>query len=93
MLGMTKTRRETGILVFILVSERRFEILADRGIVAALPQEHWEKTAEKLSEHFSKSNFSHGLKTILSELGEVLENRLPHSSTDQNELPNDIIEE
>jgi uncharacterized membrane protein len=92
-LGMTKTREGTGILVFILVSEKKFELLADRGIIAVLPDEYWHKTAATLSKHFSENNFYHGLKTSLAEIGEVLESKLPPDSAAHDELPNDIIEE
>ncbi len=92
-LGMTKTKEGTGILVFILVSERNFELLADRGIVAVLPAEFWTQAAEKLSDHFSKNNFYHGLKSALADVGEVLESKLPPTLGVQNDLPNDIIEE
>ena len=98
-LGMTNTKERTGILVFILVSERQFELLADQGIIKVLPDEFWTNIAGKLSEHFSKSNFYHGLKTSLAEIGEILESKLPvhriHGTSKENhdELPNDIIEE
>lgn len=92
-LGMTKTRNGTGILISILVSEKNFELLADRGIIAVLPEEYWVKAAEKLSKHFSESNFYHGLKTALAEVGEVLESKLPPIAGSHEELPNDVIEE
>jgi uncharacterized membrane protein len=92
-LGMTKTKDGTGILVFILVSERKFELLADRGIIAVLPEDFWLSAAAKLSEHFSSRNFHHGLRTALAEVGEMLESKLPPVSANPNELSNDVIEE
>ncbi len=90
---MTKTKNGSGILVFILVSERNFELLADRGVIAVLPEEYWTKAAERLSKHFSENNFYHGVKTALAEVGEVLESKLPPIAGSQEELPNDVIEE
>lgn len=92
-LGMKRTDEGTGILVFILVSERQFELLADKGIVKVLPNEFWTGIAGKLSEHFSKKNFYHGLRLSLEEIGEILQEKLPPSGSNPNELPNDIIEE
>lgn len=83
MLGMKKTKFKTGILVFILLSQRKFELLADRGIITALPEEFWTNVAGKLSEHFSKSNFYHGLRTSLAEVGEILESKLPPVAGEQ----------
>ncbi|MGO9481581.1 MAG: TPM domain-containing protein [Candidatus Kryptoniota bacterium] len=92
-LGINKTKLGTGILVFILLNERKFELLADRGIISVLPEEFWTNIAGKLTEHFSKSNFYHGLKTSLAEVGEVLESKLPPVAGEQEELPNDVLEE
>jgi len=92
-LGMIKTKDRTGILVFILVSERRFELLADVGVIRVLPAEFWTATAQRLSEHFSKRNFFEGLKNVLSEIGIVLKEKLPPAGDNPEELPNDVIEE
>lgn len=92
-LGMAKTEGGMGILVFILVSERQFELLADSGILKVLPNEYWAGIAGKLSEHFSKQNFYHGLRMSLQEIGEILEQKLPPTGKNPDELPNDIIEE
>ncbi len=92
-LGMTKTERGTGILIFILVSERKFEILADHGIIEVIPSDFWAGLATKLSDHFSKNNFYHGLRSSLAEIGEILEAKLPSDGDKPDELPNDIIEE
>ena len=92
-LGMIKTKDRTGILVFILVSERTFELLADVGVISVLPAEFWTATAQRLSEHFSKRNFFEGLKNVLSEIGIVLKEKLPPAGDNPEELPNDVIEE
>ncbi len=92
-LGMTKTKERTGILVFILVSERKFELLADSGVISVIPEEFWNNLAGKLSEHFSSSRFFVGLNESLIEIGEVLEAKLPPRGVNTDELPNNIIEE
>jgi uncharacterized membrane protein len=92
-LGMAKTGEGTGILVFILVGERKFEILADHGIIKVLSEEFWATLAGRLSDHFSKRNFFHGLTASLSEIGGILESKLPPDGINHNELSNDVIEE
>lgn len=92
-LGMTKTRQGTGILVFILVRDRQFELLADHGVIKVLPEQFWKNLAGKLSEHFSKRNFFHGLTASLAEIGEVLEAKLPPTGSNPDELSNEIIED
>ena len=52
-LDMDKTRDKTGILLLIILAERKFRILADTGINAKVGQETWDKIAGKLSSYFS----------------------------------------
>ncbi len=92
-LGMKNTKESTGVLVFILLNERKFELLADTGVFKVLPSEFWTSLAHKLSAHFSASNFFHGLEESLSEIGDILHEKLPSTADDHDELPNEILEE
>ncbi len=92
-LGMKNTDEGTGVLMFVLLRERKFELLADTGVFKVLPSEFWTMLGHKLSAHFSKSNFFVGLEESLDEIGKVLEEKLPLDGKHRGELPNDIIEE
>jgi uncharacterized membrane protein len=41
-LGMEKTRDKTGVLIFLLISERKFHIVADEGINTKVTEGTWD---------------------------------------------------
>jgi putative membrane protein len=45
--GVANTSGETGLLVFLSVLERRVEILADRGVLMAVPALPWNQLLER----------------------------------------------
>ncbi|MGA3287564.1 MAG: TPM domain-containing protein [Bacteroidota bacterium] len=89
-LGMTKTKDHTGILIFLLMDERKFFILADEGIHNKVEEATWTKIAEEISSHFSKKNFHQGVIHGVQAVGRVLSRFFPRKATDTNELPNDV---
>jgi uncharacterized membrane protein len=89
-LGMTKTKDQTGILIFLLMDERKFFILADEGIHTKVEEAAWTKIAEEISSHFSKKNFHQGVIHGVQAVGRVLSRFFPRKANDTNELPNDV---
>ena len=89
-LGMTKTKDQTGILIFLLMDERKFFILADGGIHTKVEETTWTKIAEEMSSHFSKKKFHQGLIHGVQAVGRVLSRFFPRKANDTNELPNDV---
>ena len=47
-IGMDKTRDKTGILIFILLKEKQFQIIADEGINNQVDPDTWQKEADSL---------------------------------------------
>jgi uncharacterized membrane protein len=90
-LGMTKTKDRTGILIFLLMDERKFFIFADEGIHTKVEITTWTKIAEEMSSHFSKKNFHQGLIHGVQAVGRVLSRFFPRKANDTNELPNDVL--
>ena len=90
LLGMTKTKDRTGILIFLLLEDKKFFILADDGIHAKVEDGTWDKITKEMSDHFSQKNFRlgiiHGVKSVGGELAKYF----PRKSDDTNQLPNDV---
>ena len=90
LLGMTNTKGRTGILIFLLLEDKKFYILADDGIHAKVEDGTWVKIAHEMSDHFSRKNFRlgiiHGIKSVGGELSKFF----PRKADDTNELPNDV---
>lgn len=92
-LGMHKTQHRNGILIFLLVSERRFQIIADEGIHTKVEDGTWEAVAATMSSHFRERNFRKGITEALRAVGEILSRHFPATGQKANELPNDVVEE
>lgn len=92
-LGMTGTKWRTGILIFILLKDRKFEIVVDKGVIEVVPSTFWNGIALKLSKHFSETNFYKGLVEVLKEVEDLVVEKLPAINPHADELPNDVIEE
>jgi uncharacterized membrane protein len=90
-LGMHDTINKTGVLVMILLKDRKFEIIADEGINSKVKPSIWEKIAEELTEHFSKTNFKIGIINLLTTIGGLLAERFPPDKNNINELPDDVV--
>jgi uncharacterized membrane protein len=89
-LGMTKTKDRTGILLFLLLEDKKFFILADDGIHTKVENGTWEKIANEMSRHFSQKNFRLGILHGVQSVGLELSKFFPRKSNDTNELPNDV---
>lgn len=89
-LGMTKTKDHTGILIFLLLEDKKFFILADDGIHTKVEDGTWDKIANEMSNHFSQNNFRLGIVHGVHSVGVELSKFFPRKSDDTDELPNDV---
>jgi uncharacterized membrane protein len=89
-LGMTKTKDRTGVLIFLLLDDRKFFILADDGIHTKVDQSTWTKIADEISSHFSQNNFQYGIIHGVQAVGKVLSQYFPRQTNNTNELPNEV---
>ena len=90
LLGMTKTKDRTGILIYLLLEDKKFFILADEGIHAKVEDGTWDRVAREMSDHFSQKNFRKGILHGIASVGSELATFFPRKSDDTNELPNDV---
>lgn len=92
-LGVHNTKERTGVLVFLLFEERYFDIIADEGIYAKIPDDTWNKMEEKLKEEFRNNNYSAGVLALIAEMGEVLSREFPTRAGADNddEIQNEIV--
>lgn len=89
-LGVANTKDKTGILIFLLLEDRKFYILADSGINAKVQQETWDKIKDEMQHKFSKGEFCKGLIFGVDEVGKILNRHFPVRPDDTNELSNKI---
>lgn len=90
-LGMDKTSRHNGVLIFLAHADHKFAIIGDRGINSVVPEDFWETTKVAMKAHFSAGNLANGIIAGVILAGEKLAQFFPSENDDINELPNDII--
>ena len=84
--GIANTQAELGVLVYISLLERRLELIADRGILKAVPALEWNQTLFELH-RVGKQPDPATLAAGLEKLGVLLAQHLPASTENPNELP------
>lgn len=89
-LGMTRTARRNGVLVFLSLPSRAFAILGDEGLHRVAGPEYWQKLCATMGERFSTGSYADGLLEILERVEAVLVEHFPLEEGDVDELPDDI---
>jgi len=89
-LGIHNTRDKTGILIFILLEGRGFQILADSGINEKVPANTWDSIKDEMQEMFQKGSFCDGIIYGIEKVGKILSEHFPIKPDDTNELSNRV---
>jgi uncharacterized membrane protein len=89
-LKMHKTELRNGILFYINFKERKFAVWGDEGINKNVPENFWDNIKETAVNHFKNDEVIEGLGKCIEMCGEQLKHYFPVSSSDKNELKNDI---
>lgn len=83
--GIANTAAETGILVYLSLFERRLELLADRGVLAAVPSLEWNEEMFELHAA-GESGDAKQFEKALHALSDLLATYLPATGENPNEL-------
>ena len=89
-LNMHKTNLRNGVLFYLAVKDKKFAILGDAGINAAVAPDFWETIKNDMQVEFRQGKFTEGLCGGILKAGEQLKSHFPYQSDDVNELPDDI---
>lgn len=89
-LNMHNTRDKTGILLFVVLGERKFYILADEGINSKVEQNTWDDVRNEIQSNFLSGNYTNGILIGIEKVGNILNKFFPIKSDDTNELSNKI---
>ena len=90
-LGMSDTRDRTGILIYVLLGERQFYILADEGINQKVEQATWDNVRDDIQNEFRKGHYTEGLLKGIEDVGNILGEHFPVKPDDTNELSNKVV--
>lgn len=82
------TERNSGVLIYVQMIDRKVEILADRGINARVAQAEWDAICRRLEQHFRERRFAAGVAAAIGEISLLLERHFPPRQANPDELPN-----
>jgi len=91
--GLYKTRKNTGVLFFISILERKVWVLADKGIHKKIEQETLNKFALTVSQGIKEGRACDSLCDAIREAGELLVKHFPVTPRDTDELSNKVMTE
>jgi putative membrane protein len=83
--GIANTSAENGLLIYLSLLERQLEVIADRGILKAVPPLKWNNSVFRLKEVGNAASPDNLIKAM-HELGAVLAEHLPATGENPNEL-------
>lgn len=83
--GIANTSAENGLLIYLSLLERRLEIIADRGILKAIPALQWNTTTFDLKRIARRCDPDELIESLRS-LGRVLAAHMPPTGENPNEL-------
>ena len=84
--GIANTSAENGLLIYLSLLERRLEVIADRGILKAVPALKWNNSVFELK-RIGRKPEPESLIKALRDLGRLLAEHMPATGENPNELP------
>jgi uncharacterized membrane protein len=83
------TEHNNGVLLYLLLAERRIEIVADRGITQRVPDRTWQDISDAMGAAFKRGDYAGGLLDAVDRVGALLAQHFPAdaSGSNPNELP------
>lgn len=83
--GIANTQAENGLLIYLSLLERRLEVIADRGILKAVPPLEWNNSVYELKK-IARQPDPDSLVQAARDLGTLLAEHLPATGENPNEL-------
>lgn len=91
--GLHRTKKNTGVLFFLSLIEKKVWVIADRGIHEKIGQETLNKFAKIVSEGIRDGRACEALCEAIKEAGELLAKHFPVTPGDIDELPDGVMTE
>jgi uncharacterized membrane protein len=84
--GVWNTEENNGVLVYVLLADRRVEIVADRGIDSKVSAGEWQSICRAMEKLFSEDRYEEGAIAGVRLASELLERHFPAGGVERNEL-------
>lgn len=90
--GLNKTKGQTGVLILILLKEKKVEVLGDKGINDNVPDGYWQGVVKTITDGFGEGKRYDGIYKAVVDVGRLLREKFPRQPDDVNELPNEVVQ-
>ena len=87
------TEHNNGVLIYLLLADRRIEIVTDRGLNAHVSAGQWQALTASMAEAFQAGRFTEGLGQAVGEVHRLLARHFPvgPGEANANELPDAVV--
>lgn len=85
------TEHNSGVLIYLLLADKRVEILADRGIHAKVGATAWEAICGEMQRAFAAGRFEAGVNLGIAAISDLLAAHFPPLADNPNELPDEPV--
>ena len=85
------TEHNSGVLIYLLLADKRVEIVADRGIHNKVGAAAWETICGEMQRAFAAGRFEEGVSFGVAAVSDLLAAHYPPAEGDANELPNEPV--
>ncbi len=81
------TERNNGVLLYVLLADRKVEIIADRGIDRVVGPERWRAICKEIELRYRRGEFLEGTTIGIEKIAAELAHAFPATGEKRNELP------
>ena len=82
------TEQNSGVLIYLLLADRRVEIVADRGVHSKVGRAAWEAICGEMQQEFARGQFERGVVIGVRAISDLLATHYPAGGGENpNELP------
>jgi uncharacterized membrane protein len=90
-LGVWDTAENSGILLYVLLADRRMEIVADRGYTGGVSEEQWRVICNTIESAYREGRFREGSVQGVHECARHATRLFPIDGSDANELADEVV--
>jgi len=85
------TECNSGVLIYLLLADKRVEIVADRGIHKKVGSTAWDAICGEMQRSFAAGRFEQGVSYGVAAISDLLAMHYPPAEDDSNELPDEPV--
>ncbi len=86
-LGMERTARRNGVLVYLALEDRKLAVVGDEGLHARVGDAGWARVRDLMVERLRAGRAAEAVLAAVAEVGRVLAEHFPRRPGDVDELP------